>query len=190
NSNRWSVIELSAPFLYHKVRILYAAIEFGERIQFSTEGSFYLAYVLCVSITMINVGNLTTEVGQLENPRIYCSFRRERRKRKQIKGANKRENSKKQLNMSALFNFHSFLTVVLLGICTCTYLKMQFPALLEQKTGTPFGNCCCICNLDFYIEYVHLAGFEGFFWKAARIGERLSPWVAVGCFTMGFAFAY
>ncbi|KAF5939866.1 hypothetical protein HYC85_021033, partial [Camellia sinensis] len=63
---------------------------------------------------------------------------------------------------SALFNFNSFLTVVLLGICSCTYLKMQFPALLEQKTG-----------------------FRGFFWKAARIGERLSPWVAVGCFTMG-----
>ncbi|KAI7726474.1 hypothetical protein M8C21_028872 [Ambrosia artemisiifolia] len=48
--------------------------------------------------------------------------------------------------MSALFNFHSFLTVVLLVICTCTFLKMQFPAILEQKTG-----------------------FRGFFWKAARI---------------------
>uniref|UniRef100_A0A2P2MGR6 Protein kish n=1 Tax=Rhizophora mucronata TaxID=61149 RepID=A0A2P2MGR6_RHIMU len=37
--------------------------------------------------------------------------------------------------MSALFNFHSFLTVVLLGICTCTYVKMHFPAILEQRTG-------------------------------------------------------
>ncbi|KAL1543515.1 protein kish-like [Salvia divinorum] len=64
--------------------------------------------------------------------------------------------------MSALFNFHSFLTVVLLGICACTYVKMQFPALLEQRTG-----------------------FRGVFWKAARIGERLSPWVAVGSFAMG-----
>ncbi|URE45102.1 hypothetical protein MUK42_14065, partial [Musa troglodytarum] len=87
--------------------------------------------------------------------------------------------------MSALFNFHSFLTVVLLVICTCTYIKMQFPAILERKTG-----------------------FRGFFWKAARIGlrhrrnllkfvyssdnhlnfnsgERLSPWVAFGCFAIG-----
>ncbi|KAL4393863.1 hypothetical protein AHAS_Ahas02G0094500 [Arachis hypogaea] len=48
--------------------------------------------------------------------------------------------------MSALFNFHSFLTVILLGICACTYFKMQFPAVLEQRTG-----------------------FRGFFWKAARI---------------------
>ncbi|CAI0627271.1 unnamed protein product, partial [Linum tenue] len=36
---------------------------------------------------------------------------------------------------SALFNFHSFLTVVLLVICTCTYVKMHFPAILEHKTG-------------------------------------------------------
>ncbi|KAF5202212.1 kish-A [Thalictrum thalictroides] len=64
--------------------------------------------------------------------------------------------------MSALFNFHSFLSVVLLVICTCTYVKMQFSTILQQKTG-----------------------FRGVFWKAARIGERLSPWVAVGCLTMG-----
>ncbi|KAL6565931.1 hypothetical protein OROHE_004986 [Orobanche hederae] len=50
--------------------------------------------------------------------------------------------------MSALFNFHSFLTVVLLGICACTYVKIQFPALLEQRTG-----------------------FRGVFWKAARIAR-------------------
>ncbi|CAN6863688.1 unnamed protein product [Brassica oleracea] len=68
---------------------------------------------------------------------------------------------------SALFNFHSFLTVVLLVICTCTYLKMQFPAILEQKTG-----------------------FRGFFWKAARIGERLSPWMSVGCFMMGVSIIF
>ncbi|MCH0628864.1 hypothetical protein JNB11_02630 [Kocuria palustris] len=24
------------------------------------------------------------------------------------------------------------------------------------------------------------------FWKAARIGERLSPYVAIGCFVMAF----
>ncbi|RLM79365.1 hypothetical protein C2845_PM12G12400 [Panicum miliaceum] len=48
---------------------------------------------------------------------------------------------------SALFNFHSFVTVVLLLICTCTYLKMHFPSLLIRRTG-----------------------FRGFFWKAVRIG--------------------
>ncbi|KAL5203475.1 hypothetical protein ABZP36_014427 [Zizania latifolia] len=64
--------------------------------------------------------------------------------------------------MSALFNFNSFLTVVLLVICTFTYIKIQFPAILNDRTG-----------------------FRGFFWKAARIGERLSPWVAFGCLAMG-----
>ncbi|KAJ7561221.1 hypothetical protein O6H91_03G019400 [Diphasiastrum complanatum] len=64
--------------------------------------------------------------------------------------------------MSALFNFQSFLTVVLLLICTCTYIKLQFQTVLSRKTG-----------------------FRGFFWKAARIGERLSPWVGVSCLLMG-----
>ncbi|XP_017969982.1 PREDICTED: protein kish isoform X1 [Theobroma cacao] len=66
--------------------------------------------------------------------------------------------------MSALFNFHSFLTVVLLGICTCTYLKMQFPAILEQRTG-----------------------FRGFFWKAARIVHKLvtSGWPEPGVVLFG-----
>ncbi|ERN01784.1 hypothetical protein AMTR_s00224p00020110 [Amborella trichopoda] len=47
---------------------------------------------------------------------------------------------------SALFNFQSFLSLILLFICTCTYVKMIFPALLDRKIG-----------------------FRGFFWKAARI---------------------
>ncbi|CAN6975421.1 unnamed protein product, partial [Brassica oleracea var. botrytis] len=78
---------------------------------------------------------------------------------------------------SALFNFHSFLTVVLLVICTCTYLKMQFPAILEQKTGfvtfsplfliwiigfTLYCACYILCPI------CHCR-FRGFFWKAARI---------------------
>ncbi|PKI78326.1 hypothetical protein CRG98_001269 [Punica granatum] len=33
-------------------------------------------------------------------------------------------------------------------------------------------------------------GFRGFFWKAARIGERLSPWIAVGCFSMGVSVIF
>uniref|UniRef100_A0A0E0G576 Protein kish n=1 Tax=Oryza nivara TaxID=4536 RepID=A0A0E0G576_ORYNI len=37
---------------------------------------------------------------------------------------------------SALFNFHSFVTVVLLLICTCTFLKMHFPSILVRRTGS------------------------------------------------------
>ncbi len=37
--------------------------------------------------------------------------------------------------MSALFDFNAFLTVVLLTVCTCTYIKLKAPAVLAQKTG-------------------------------------------------------
>ncbi|KAI8473848.1 MAG: hypothetical protein J3K34DRAFT_409390 [Monoraphidium minutum] len=69
--------------------------------------------------------------------------------------------------MSALFDFQSFLTVVLLFICTCTYYKLIYPGGLAQTTG-----------------------FKGLFWKAARIGERLSPWVSIACIAMGLSILF
>ena len=64
--------------------------------------------------------------------------------------------------MSALFNFQSLLTVVLLLICTCAYARALFPSLVDRNKQ----------------------GFLGIFWKCARIGERLSPWVALSCVAM------
>ena len=37
--------------------------------------------------------------------------------------------------MSALFDFKAFLSVVLLTICTCTFVKSKAENLLSQKTG-------------------------------------------------------
>lgn len=37
--------------------------------------------------------------------------------------------------MSALFEFKAFLIVLLLTICTCTYVKLKAPNLLREKTG-------------------------------------------------------
>ena len=37
--------------------------------------------------------------------------------------------------MSALFDFKAFLTVVLLTICTCTYVKLKAPSVLAERTG-------------------------------------------------------
>ncbi|KAJ2614918.1 hypothetical protein H4S08_001469, partial [Coemansia sp. RSA 1365] len=65
---------------------------------------------------------------------------------------------------SALFNFQSLLLVVLLTICTCTYVRAQAPAFVDRNK----------------------AGVMGLFWKAARIGERLSPYVSLACFVMAF----
>ncbi|CAA7266748.1 unnamed protein product [Cyclocybe aegerita] len=64
--------------------------------------------------------------------------------------------------MSALFDFQSLLLVVLLFICTCTYVRSVAPSLVDRNK----------------------VGFMGLLFKAARIGERLSPYVALACITM------
>ncbi|KAK6189708.1 hypothetical protein SNE40_001708 [Patella caerulea] len=53
--------------------------------------------------------------------------------------------------MSALFNFQSLLTVLLLLICTCTYLRSIIPSIIDRNK----------------------TGFLGIFWKFARIGKSL-----------------
>jgi len=63
--------------------------------------------------------------------------------------------------LSALFNFQSLVVVILLAICTCTYIRHFTTALDANKTGLLSA-----------------------FWKMARIGERLSPYVALLCMVM------
>ncbi|KAJ0125031.1 transmembrane protein [Diaporthe amygdali] len=64
--------------------------------------------------------------------------------------------------MSALFNFQSLLLVILLLICTCAYVHDMFPSVLDRKKDGPMG----------------------VFWKCARIGERLSPYISICCVGM------
>eukprot|EP00093_Oithona_nana_P014371 14371.XXX_216957_217178_1 [CDS] Oithona nana genome sequencing. len=66
--------------------------------------------------------------------------------------------------MSALLHFPALVTTILLLICTCAYLRGLWPSLLDRRKTGPLGT----------------------FWKAARIGERLSPWVAFCCIGMAF----
>ncbi|KAK9711057.1 Protein of unknown function (DUF1242) [Popillia japonica] len=70
--------------------------------------------------------------------------------------------------MSALFNFQSLLSVVLLLICTCTYLRSLFPSIMDRNK----------------------VGVSGTFWKCARIGERKSPYVAIFCLGMAFSILF
>ncbi|XP_018334588.1 protein kish, partial [Agrilus planipennis] len=67
--------------------------------------------------------------------------------------------------MSAIFNFQSLLTVILLLICTCAYLRSLFPSIMDRNKK----------------------GIMGTFWKCARIGERKSPWIAASCLIMAFS---
>ncbi|EME28543.1 Protein kish-A [Galdieria sulphuraria] len=70
--------------------------------------------------------------------------------------------------MSALFNFQSLLVVIVLVICTCAYIRSLYPSLLDRNKE----------------------GFLGLFWKASRIGERLSPYVSTCCFLMALSLLF
>ncbi|XP_039096652.1 protein kish-A-like [Hyaena hyaena] len=70
--------------------------------------------------------------------------------------------------MSAIFNFQSLLTVILLLICTCAYIRSLAPSLLDRNK----------------------TGLLGIFWKCARIGEWKSPYVAVCCIVMAFSILF
>uniref|UniRef100_A0A3Q4G3J1 Protein kish n=1 Tax=Neolamprologus brichardi TaxID=32507 RepID=A0A3Q4G3J1_NEOBR len=54
--------------------------------------------------------------------------------------------------MSAIFNFQSLLTVILLLICTCAYIRAMAPSLLDKNK----------------------TGLLGIFWKCARIGKPMT----------------
>ncbi|KAK6316173.1 hypothetical protein J4Q44_G00136970 [Coregonus suidteri] len=69
---------------------------------------------------------------------------------------------------SAIFNFQSLLTVILLLVCTCAYLRAMAPSLLDKNK----------------------TGLLGIFWKCARIGERKSPYVAVSCVIMALSILF
>jgi len=64
--------------------------------------------------------------------------------------------------MSALFNFQSLLLCIILLICTSAYIHELFPRILDNNKE----------------------GLRGVFWKCARIGERLSPYISLCCIFM------
>ena len=76
--------------------------------------------------------------------------------------------------MTALFNFQSLLTVLLLAVCTATYLRPRFPTYIDPKKPGFTG-------MYIYIPAISSAGLFGRF---AVIGERLSPYIALGCAVM------
>ncbi|THX61289.1 hypothetical protein D6D06_00678 [Aureobasidium pullulans] len=82
--------------------------------------------------------------------------------------------------MSALFNFQSLLLVILLFICTCSYTHGVFPAIMDKhKDGYAKAP-----NSIYWISTNLWQSFTSVFWRAARIGERLSPYISVCCVVM------
>ena len=76
--------------------------------------------------------------------------------------------------MTALFDFASLLVVILLLICTFAYVRAW------TLTRGPDG------ELSSWLEAggKHKGGLRGCAWKAARVGERMSPYIAVCCVLM------
>ncbi|XP_006863033.1 PREDICTED: protein kish-A-like [Chrysochloris asiatica] len=70
--------------------------------------------------------------------------------------------------MSAIFNFQSLLSVILLLICTCAYIRSLTPSILDRNK----------------------TGLLGTFWNCARIGEWKSLYVAVCCIVMAFSILF
>ncbi|KAL6809075.1 hypothetical protein GGI42DRAFT_350556 [Trichoderma sp. SZMC 28013] len=68
----------------------------------------------------------------------------------------------RSIGSSALFNFKSLLLVILLLICTSTYVHHFTPGIMDRNKN----------------------GVMGIFWKCARIGERLSPYISICCVIM------
>ena len=64
--------------------------------------------------------------------------------------------------MTALFDFQSLLVVIVLAICTSTHIYKIFPNFFERRRDGVFG-----------IAY-----------KLGRVGQRLSPWIALCCLLM------
>ncbi|KAM9577313.1 protein kish-A-like [Trichechus inunguis] len=66
--------------------------------------------------------------------------------------------------MSAIFNFQSLLTVILLLICTCAYIRSLTLSVLDRNKTELLG----------------------IFWMCTRIGEWKSLYVAECCIVMAF----
>lgn len=67
--------------------------------------------------------------------------------------------------MSAIFNFQSMMTCVLLLICCCSYLRPRLPSYINPKRQ----------------------GFLGVLGRCAVIGDRLSPYVSASLVAMAGA---
>ena len=112
-------------------------------------------------------------------------------------------------NMSAIFNFSSLLTVLLLLICTCAYLRDLRPTIFDggqvRTEKKPLQTPSCLEwseNIQSWTTSIFLSaplwkqtlqpgetrlkrtGVTGFLWKMSRIGERLSPYVGASCAIM------
>ena len=78
--------------------------------------------------------------------------------------------------MSAIFDFPSLIVVILLFICVTTFTRSLYPKVFDGKVKE-----------NATIEH---SGLLGLCWKASRIGERLSPYIATACIFMAIQILF
>lgn len=96
--------------------------------------------------------------------------------------------------MSALFDFSSLLTVILLFICTCAFLRSLRVGIFDDPNAepppAPQASLTRSSLAPTCFNAAHTArpqkhdGLRGICWKASRIGERASPYVSAMCVMM------
>jgi len=84
--------------------------------------------------------------------------------------------------MSAIFDFSSLITVLLLIICTCAYLRDIRPQIFDGGIVPP--------QPGEQRRVEKRVGFLGLAWKFSRIGERLSPYVGASCVLMAIHIVF
>ena len=80
------------------------------------------------------------------------------------------------IQMSAIFNFSSLVVVLLLFVCTTAYLRALRPTIFDGSLTAE--------DLADPQSHRRRTGVRGFCWRASRVGERASPYVAVSLAAM------
>lgn len=84
--------------------------------------------------------------------------------------------------MSALFDFPALIVVLLLFICATTFARSLYPTVFD--TGSSVDPNAIGGMRGTIGSSVEHSGLRGLCWKASRVGERLSPYVAGACLLM------
>ena len=125
---------------------------------------------------------------QVREPRVGA-----RRRRSLTAGAPPRTVGR--TDMSALFDFSSLLTVILLFICTCAFLRSLRVGIFDDPNAEPppapqasLARSSPSLSLALLMprtaRHQKHDGLRGICWKASRIGERASPYVSAMCVMM------
>ena len=91
---------------------------------------------------------------------------------------------------SALLNFKSFLVVMLLFICTATFVRQNRPSMFREKKPGYAAPARCAAPAPPDAPHTPARRLMGLVYKGSVIGTRLSPYVSLGCFAMAVAVLF